>query len=52
MIIGKILDLMMTPSLALDANRKKVIFQIFTNLTKKGCHQELPTMLEVEDVHV
>jgi hypothetical protein len=36
MIIGKIMDLMMTHLLALDANSKKVLFQIFTNLTKKG----------------
>jgi hypothetical protein len=51
MIIRKILDLMLTPQLALDANGKKVILQIFTNLTKKGlCHKKLSTKLEVKDV--
>jgi len=40
----------MTLWFALDANSKKVIFQIFMNLTKKGCHHELPTMPKIEDV--
>jgi hypothetical protein len=51
MTIGKILDLMMTPSLALDANSKKVIF--LHEFHKEGlCHQELLTMPKVKNVHV
>jgi len=37
MITEKILDLMMTPYLALNADNKRVLLQIFMNLIKKGC---------------
>ncbi len=49
--IGKILDWLMIPSLALDANSKKVSF--FHEFHKEGlCYQELLTIPKVKNVHV